>query len=342
MTDGHRPQVLLIDDDSHVRESVASLLALFGYDCQTAADGVTGLTRFDEGGWDLVLTDLAMPDMSGWEVAEAIRRRSSTMPIVLITGLADPKVMRRAGEQGWPVIPKPFTTETLRLVVANVYQPGLSGHSGSAHRTEFMRPANLAEKRLQEIDDWWEIGFLGAFARASNHEEPVRLAFREVLQALSDEEFARFIAVEPQVVCERGLHGSVFRSFVSALLKKRAANVTVIYLGPVLARLNDSGLRDLVAVEVAHVLLDHFDQDHRSGPADDAAAAALATSWGFRQSAFGRRSELGSEHPRPPFPHGFTFRGSNGDVEIHGSRRGDFPRTRNLPTSPVILPKASE
>jgi hypothetical protein len=114
--------VLVIDDDASVREVVSYLLASFGYDCQTATDGARGLARFDEGGWDIVVTDLAMPEMSGWEVAEAIRRRSSTMPIVLITGLIDPEVMRRAAERGLPVVPKPFRSEMLRGAVAKALQ----------------------------------------------------------------------------------------------------------------------------------------------------------------------------------------------------------------------------
>ena len=113
-----RPRVLVIDDDPSVREIVRYLVASFGYDCETAADGARGLARFDEGGWDLVVTDLAMPGMSGWEVAEALRRRSPTLPIVLITGLIDSEVMQRADERGLPVIPKPFREEMLRTVVA--------------------------------------------------------------------------------------------------------------------------------------------------------------------------------------------------------------------------------
>ena len=101
---------------------MCSLLASFGYDCQTAADGAQGLARFDEGGWDLVLTDLAMPEMNGWEVAEAIRQRSSTIPIVLITGLTDPEVVRRAGDGRLPVVQKPFRVEMLRVAVANALQ----------------------------------------------------------------------------------------------------------------------------------------------------------------------------------------------------------------------------
>jgi CheY-like chemotaxis protein len=122
MVDGHRPRVLVIDDDSSVREVVSSLLVSFGYECETAVDGVRGLNRFDEGEWDLVLTDLDMPEMHGWEVAATIRRRSPTTPIVLITGLIDPEVMRRAGERGLPVVPKPFRSAMLRVTVAKALQ----------------------------------------------------------------------------------------------------------------------------------------------------------------------------------------------------------------------------
>ena len=122
MAEERQPRGLVIDDDSGIREVVRSLLASFGYDCQTAADGAQGLARFDEGGWDLVLTDLAMPEMNGWEVAEAIRQRSSTIPIVLITGLTDPEVVRRAGEGRLPVVQKPYRMEMLRVAVANALQ----------------------------------------------------------------------------------------------------------------------------------------------------------------------------------------------------------------------------
>ncbi len=121
-------RVLVIDDDPSVREVVSYLVASFGYDCQTAADGAKGLARFDEGGWDIVLTDLAMPAMSGWEVVEAIRGRSPTMPIILITGLVGPEVMRRAGEWGLPVVPKPFRSEVLRTAVAKALQASSSSH----------------------------------------------------------------------------------------------------------------------------------------------------------------------------------------------------------------------
>jgi DNA-binding response OmpR family regulator len=104
----------MAEADPGVRETVGDLLTTFGYDCQTAADGASGRSRFDEGNWDLVLTDLAMPEMSGRKVVEAIRHRAPTMPIVLITGLSDPAVIHCTREWRVPVILKPFRLDRLK------------------------------------------------------------------------------------------------------------------------------------------------------------------------------------------------------------------------------------
>jgi CheY-like chemotaxis protein len=120
------PRVLLVDDDAAVREIVSELVASWGYACEAAADGAAGVARFEEGGWDLVITDLAMPGMSGWEVADAIRRRSPATPVILITGLSDPGVARRARALGLPVVAKPFDAERLHAVIAVVLRAGSS------------------------------------------------------------------------------------------------------------------------------------------------------------------------------------------------------------------------
>jgi DNA-binding NtrC family response regulator len=126
MSDARQPRILLIDDDANVREVLARLLASFGYDCQTAGDATSGLARFDEGDWNLVLVDVVMPAGSGWGVVETIRRRAPTVPIVLITGLSQPAVMQRARKWRLPVIPKPFRADALRTVVVTALQTKLS------------------------------------------------------------------------------------------------------------------------------------------------------------------------------------------------------------------------
>lgn len=126
MSTTRRPRILLIDDDPSVREVLLHLLDSFGYDCQAAADGASGLARFAEGGWDLVLIDIVMPAMSGWAVVETIRQRTPTMPIVLTTGMSAPAVMRRARDWRLPVIVKPFRWEAIREIVATALQTRLA------------------------------------------------------------------------------------------------------------------------------------------------------------------------------------------------------------------------
>ena len=126
MSDSRRPRILLIDDDPNVREILPHVLASFGYDCETAADGATGLVRFNAAGWDLALVDIVMPEMTGWGVVEAIRRRAPAMPIVLITALSEPAAVRRASDWRLPVVAKPFRSDTVRAAVAASLQTKLA------------------------------------------------------------------------------------------------------------------------------------------------------------------------------------------------------------------------
>ena len=118
MSDARRPRILVIDDDANVREVLLHLLASFGYDVHASTDPVSGLSRFKEGGWDLVLVDVVMPAMSGWGVVERIRQYAPTTAIVLMTGMNQPIVMQRARDWRLPVIVKPFRSDAIRAVVA--------------------------------------------------------------------------------------------------------------------------------------------------------------------------------------------------------------------------------
>src|SRR5262245_6749451 len=76
--------VLVIDDEADVRELVAEVLASHGHRITTAAGGVEGIERFKEGQYDLVITDLGLPDLNGWDVARAIKICRATVPVMLL------------------------------------------------------------------------------------------------------------------------------------------------------------------------------------------------------------------------------------------------------------------
>ncbi|HYL79575.1 MAG TPA: ATP-binding protein, partial [Candidatus Acidoferrum sp.] len=83
----HPPRrLLLIDDDQMVRRTLASLLRAAGHTVSEAEGGVAGLARLREAPVDLVVTDLGMPEMTGWDVARAVRAHAPHLPIVLLTG----------------------------------------------------------------------------------------------------------------------------------------------------------------------------------------------------------------------------------------------------------------
>ena len=82
-------RILVIDDDADVRETTADLLATEGHRVSQAASGAEGVSMFRAQRHDVVFTDLGMPGMTGWEVAEAIKALDAATPIVLLTGWAD-------------------------------------------------------------------------------------------------------------------------------------------------------------------------------------------------------------------------------------------------------------
>jgi CheY-like chemotaxis protein len=114
--------VLVIDPDPCVRETVRALLEPCGFECQTVGDGLEGVARLEEGGWDLVLTALGLPQYHGWEIVDAIRRGVPTKPIVLMAGHGDGDVMGRPFAQQVWVVRKPFPPAMLTgTVVAALY-----------------------------------------------------------------------------------------------------------------------------------------------------------------------------------------------------------------------------
>jgi two-component system, OmpR family, response regulator MtrA len=82
------PRILLVEDDASIREVTAIGLGAAGFDVTTAADGVEGLERFRAEPFDLVLLDIMLPRLDGYEVARQIRR-TSTVPIVMLTARSE-------------------------------------------------------------------------------------------------------------------------------------------------------------------------------------------------------------------------------------------------------------
>jgi two-component system OmpR family response regulator/two-component system alkaline phosphatase synthesis response regulator PhoP len=79
-------QILVVDDEDAVRALIRRTLEEKGYRVVTVADGNEGLAKLDQDGIDLVLLDIKMPGLDGFQVLKLIRRRSN-LPVIMLTGM---------------------------------------------------------------------------------------------------------------------------------------------------------------------------------------------------------------------------------------------------------------
>ncbi|MFQ5924993.1 MAG: ATP-binding protein [Dehalococcoidia bacterium] len=113
--------ILLVDDDVQVSEVLELMLTQLGHRVTVATRGEEAISAFEKGDYDVVITDLGMPDMSGREVARAVKERKRGTPVVLITGWGvqlEAGEMEKIGVDG--VIAKPFSREALSAQVAEL------------------------------------------------------------------------------------------------------------------------------------------------------------------------------------------------------------------------------
>lgn len=109
--------VLAVDDDPLVLMTTGAMLEELGCQVFEAGSAKQALDILAQNTIDLVLTDQAMPQMTGSELAEVIRNRNPTLPVVLVTGYAE-KMSGLAGEL--PKLSKPFNQKTLAQTIASV------------------------------------------------------------------------------------------------------------------------------------------------------------------------------------------------------------------------------
>jgi len=123
----HQP-ILVVDDDPGLREALQDVLELEGYDVVLARDGQEALRLLEDAHPVLVLLDLMMPRMNGYEFVAELERRSlrDHLPVVILT--ADANAKRKAeqvGAEGY--LAKPFEIDQVLATVDRILQQGRSG-----------------------------------------------------------------------------------------------------------------------------------------------------------------------------------------------------------------------
>ena len=126
---GATVRVLLVEDDPDNRDAMAALLALSGFTVTQADCGAAGVRAFSPERFDVVLTDLGLPDMDGWQVAGEIKQLAPLTPVALITGWGlnlDEDEIRRRGVDlliKKPLDPRGFLRQLENLAHAGARKP---------------------------------------------------------------------------------------------------------------------------------------------------------------------------------------------------------------------------
>jgi DNA-binding response OmpR family regulator len=119
-------RILAVDDDRSILYLEEEILKGAGYAVTTANDGISAISILNEHDFDLVLLDVMMPGVDGFEVSRTFRQMdgSDKVPVVFITARDDAETMREGFQAGGTlVLTKPFNSKTLLDVVRTVIDP---------------------------------------------------------------------------------------------------------------------------------------------------------------------------------------------------------------------------
>src|SRR5262249_38296105 len=95
-----KERILIIDDEDSCRLMLAEWLRSYGYECEEANNGSTGLDRALDEEWDLVLSDIMMPGLNGLELVRLVKAFKSSVPVVMISAMRNSDMVQTAFREG--------------------------------------------------------------------------------------------------------------------------------------------------------------------------------------------------------------------------------------------------
>jgi len=109
--------ILVVDDDPDVLSTVVKQLEYLGYDVITASDGMEGMKKLDAGGYDLVITDIVMPFISGVGVVTAVKEKMPSVPVIAMTGYGKEPEAAAMEKKADKVLAKPIKISVLKETI---------------------------------------------------------------------------------------------------------------------------------------------------------------------------------------------------------------------------------
>lgn len=129
--------VLVVDDEEMMRNLLDKILSREGYRILTAEDGVHALEMIEKEDIDLIISDMKMPRMTGFELLKHVKQQHPNIGVIIMTAYGDTYTVKDALLLGADeYITKPFKSYEISLVVERAYWRLLSSRGKAAHQTD--------------------------------------------------------------------------------------------------------------------------------------------------------------------------------------------------------------
>jgi two-component system nitrogen regulation response regulator NtrX len=235
-------QILVVDDEERIRQSLNGVLKDEGYEVEEAKDGVQALKQIESDPPDVVLLDIWMPGMDGIETLERIKTQTPNLPVIMISGHANIELAVKATKLGaYDFIEKPLSLEKVLLAVNHALLYSKLEQENRALRQQVQRKYEIVGNSPEILQLKEQIKIVGPtngwVLIAGENGTGKELVAREIHQTSlrADKPFVEVnCAAIPEELIESELFGHEKGSFTGALTKRRGkfdvANEGTIFL----------------------------------------------------------------------------------------------------------------
>ncbi len=152
-------KILIVDDEKRMCESLSRLLTGLGYETRTTENPKTALEEIHLDAYDLILTDIKMPSMDGFDLLKAVKEKDKDALVVFMTGYGSLESALEAMSQGaYDYLLKPLELEDLKKTI----QRGMEKRKADQEKNQLLREIqttnHILAKRVQELDALYQAG----------------------------------------------------------------------------------------------------------------------------------------------------------------------------------------